>query len=71
MLFFEILERIINWYGQRSTSRHLKAILQQGTYEKELEEKIDVFKAKVHEIQKEGMLSTAPLIALNVPRNVM
>lgn len=52
---FGILEHIINWYGQRSAARHFKAILQQSIYEKELEDKVNDFKAAVLAVKDQGM----------------
>ncbi|XXH01267.1 hypothetical protein Hte_007621 [Hypoxylon texense] len=53
---FGILEHIINWYGQRSAARHFKAILQQSIYEKELEDKVNDFKAAVSAVKDEASL---------------
>ncbi|KAI1771510.1 hypothetical protein F4818DRAFT_205577 [Hypoxylon cercidicola] len=53
---FGILEHIINWYGQRSAARHFKAILQQSIYEKELEDKVNDFKAAVSAVKDQANL---------------
>ncbi|KAL7629525.1 hypothetical protein AAE478_001046 [Parahypoxylon ruwenzoriense] len=53
---FWVLEHIINWYGQRSAARHFKAILQQSAYEKDLEDKVNDFKAAVSAVKDEADL---------------
>jgi hypothetical protein len=53
---FGVLEHIIQWYSQRSATRHFKAILQQNTYERELEDRVTEFKEAVLEVQREGTL---------------
>lgn len=51
---FDILNEIINWFKEKSIKRHAKAFLQQDTYEKKLEEKVDVFKKAVLAVKGEG-----------------
>ncbi|KAI0597041.1 hypothetical protein F4775DRAFT_584592 [Biscogniauxia sp. FL1348] len=53
---FGVLEHIITWYSRKSAARHLKSVLQQGTYEKELEEKVNIFKAAVAAVKAEAEL---------------
>ncbi|KAI0165324.1 hypothetical protein GGR52DRAFT_104637 [Hypoxylon sp. FL1284] len=53
---FGVLEHIIRWYGQKSVSRHFKAILQQSIYEKELEDKVNGFKEAVKAVKDEANL---------------
>lgn len=51
---FDILNEIINWFKEKSIKRHAKAFLQQDTYEKKLEEKVDVFKKAVLAVKGEA-----------------
>jgi hypothetical protein len=51
---FAVLDHIIFWYRQRSGIRRLKAVLQQSSYERELEEKVQDFKDGVLVVKSEG-----------------
>ncbi|KAI0407319.1 hypothetical protein F4802DRAFT_555016 [Xylaria palmicola] len=51
---FGILNHIIVWYKEKSLKRHAKAILQQETYEKNLEMKVDIFKSAVSAVKSEA-----------------
>ncbi|KAI1081442.1 hypothetical protein F5B20DRAFT_588516 [Whalleya microplaca] len=53
---FGILTHIITWYGQKSPTRYFKAILQQSVYEKELESRVNDFKAAVSAVKDEANL---------------
>jgi len=52
---FSLLNHVVYWFNQRSAMRNLKALLQQGSYERELEEKITEFKDSVQAVKEEGM----------------
>ncbi|KAH8704255.1 hypothetical protein BGW36DRAFT_444961 [Talaromyces proteolyticus] len=53
---FGILEHIITWYGQKCAPRYFKAIIQQSSYEKVLEDKIKEFKEVVSSVMSEALL---------------
>jgi len=52
---FEVLTHVITWYGQKSGVRYFKVLMQQGTYEQKLEEKVGEFKIAVQAVSREGM----------------
>ncbi|KAI1150758.1 hypothetical protein F4825DRAFT_425466 [Nemania diffusa] len=49
-----ILNHIIVWYKEKSLKRHVKALLYQETYEKNLETKVDTFKRAVLAVKSEA-----------------
>ncbi|GAW26731.1 hypothetical protein SAMD00023353_4600300 [Rosellinia necatrix] len=51
---FDILNDIIAWYKERSARRQVRALLQQSTYEKKLEEKVDAFKGAISAVKSEA-----------------
>lgn len=49
-----LIKQILQWLESRSGMRHLKALAQQGTYEKVLESKVTEFKRQVMLVKEEG-----------------
>jgi hypothetical protein len=61
---FRVVEHIVTWFETRSGIRNLKALLNQGDYEREMEEKIDEFKEAVKAVKSEGMFRVFVLLVL-------
>ncbi|KAI0478289.1 hypothetical protein F4859DRAFT_479278 [Xylaria cf. heliscus] len=51
---FDILNDIIDWFKEKSLKRLAKALLQQESYEKNLEEKVDTFRRAVSIVKGEA-----------------
>lgn len=49
-----LIKHILQWLESRSGMRHIKVFVQQGTYEKELESKVNEFKRQVTLVKEEG-----------------
>lgn len=49
-----VLQQVLQWLERKSGIKHLKAFVQQSSYEKELEGKIDEFKRQVILVKEEG-----------------
>ena len=50
----KVIDHVLNWIKQKSGIKHLKALVQQGSYEKELENKLSEFKRQVSLVKDEG-----------------
>ncbi|RYC58964.1 hypothetical protein CHU98_g7253 [Xylaria longipes] len=53
---FDILNDIIAWFKEKSAKRHVKALLQQNTYEKKLEAKVDTFRKAILAVKDEAKI---------------
>jgi hypothetical protein len=52
---FAVLNHVIYWFNQRSKMRNFKALFLQGSYERELEEKIAAFNSSIKAVKEEGV----------------